>query len=76
MVAEGHSEAKGNDGEMKKEQHNTEAAAAWRQQRRGADGTSAAQRSWAHVVQCCSMTVSPRGQRDLASRKLQWWVAT
>ena len=41
MVAEGHIEAEGRAEEPKREQRNAEATTTWRQQRRGADGTSA-----------------------------------
>ena len=76
MVARGHIKAKEGAEELKREQHNAEATAAWSQQHKGADGTLAAQRSCAHAVQCSSMTVSPGGQRDSACRELQWWKET
>ena len=62
--------------ELKSEQRDREATTTWRQQRREADGTSTAQRSWAHAVQCCSMTVSAGGPHDSTSRELKWWKAT
>ena len=61
MVADDHIEEQGGVEELKNEQRDVEAATTWRQQRRVVDGTSTAQRSWAHAVQCCNMTVSPRG---------------
>ena len=36
--------------ELKREKRNAKAATAWRQQRRGVDGTLAAQRGCAHAV--------------------------
>ena len=71
MVTNDHMEEEEDVEESKSEKRDAEAAAAWRQQRREVDGTSAAQRSWAHAVQCCNMIVSPEGQCDSASRELQ-----
>ena len=71
MVANDHIEMQEGVEELKSEQRDAEAAAAWRQQCREADGTSTVQRSWAHAVQCCSVTMSPGGERDSASRELQ-----
>ena len=71
MVVDDHIEVEEGAEELKSEERDAEATIAWRQQRREVNGTSAAQRRWAHTVQCCSMTVSPGGQRDSASRKLQ-----
>ena len=68
MVAEGHSEVEGSVIELKREQCNAEAAAALRHQCRGVDGTSAVQRRWAHAVHCCSMIMSPGGQRKSTTK--------
>ena len=76
MVAEGNIEAEEGAEEVKKELRNAEETTTWRQHRRGVDETSTTQRSWAHAVQCCSMTVSPGGQRESTSRELQWWRET